>query len=331
MAIKIVSFRPINHAIRPSEEYPNLKGNSAGSGQKGILNIIGRNPVLAYFVLTFLISWGLMLVLIVIKGMPETVAEANAQLPLAIMIFLGGPLTSGLLMIGLIDGRKGFRDLLFRLLKWRVGLLWYAIALLTAPLIFMAVHYLLTLISPIYTPGFLETGGVSLLVLSIISGIMVGICEEIGWFGFAIPKLRIRYGILTTGLLVGVIWGAWHIMANDIWAIKTYAGGLNPKVYAVLAAISFLIGQLPPFRILMVWVYERTGSLLVMIVMHFSLTACSIAFSPQLMSGFQVFFYSLSVAAVFWLVAGSVVWADRRAIFRLNLLSRSQIHSSKDL
>ena len=286
------------------------------------MNFIRNHQILLYFILTFSISWGLILVLIAINGMPGTVAEAQAQLPFTIMVFLSGPLISGLLMIGLIDGKKGFSDLISRLLKWKIGVVWYAFALLTAPLVFVAVHYLLSLVSPIYTPGFLGPNGTTLLLMSIMSGIMVGFCEEIGWFGFVIPKLRLRYGILTTGLLVGVIWGAWHIMANDIWAIRTYSGGLNPVVYAVLSGISFLIGQLPPFRLLMVWVYENTGSLLVMMVMHFSLTACSIAFSPTPMSGWQVFIYSLSVAAAMWLVAGAVVWINKKEFFQSRFLNR---------
>jgi membrane protease YdiL (CAAX protease family) len=286
------------------------------------MNFIRNHQILLYFILTFSISWGLILVLIAINGMPGTVAEAQAQLPFTIMVFLSGPLISGLLMIGLIDGKKGFSDLISRLLKWKIGVVWYAFALLTAPLVFVAVHYLLSLVSPIYTPGFLGPNGTTLLLMSIMSGIMVGFCEEIGWFGFVIPKLRLRYGILTTGLLVGVIWGAWHIMANDIWAIRTYSGGLNPVVYAVLSGISFLIGQLPPFRLLMVWVYENTGSLLVMMVMHFSLTACSIAFSPTSISGWQVFIYSLSVAAAMWLVAGAVVWINKKEFFQSRFLNR---------
>lgn len=280
------------------------------------MNFITRTPVLSFFVLTFLISWGLILMLIAVNGMPTTVVEAQAQLPITIMVFLSGPLISGLLMIGMVDGREGFRDLLSRFLKWRVSLVFYAVALLTAPLVYLAVHYFLTFISPVYSPGFLGPNGPSLVILSIMSGVMVGICEEIGWFGFAIPKLRLRYNILRTGLLVGVIWGAWHIMANDIWAIRTYSGGLDQMVYAVLSGISFMIGQLPPFRILMVWVYEKTGSLLLMMVMHFSLTACSIAFSPTSMSGWEVFNYSLSVATVMWLIAGAVVLVNRREILR---------------
>jgi membrane protease YdiL (CAAX protease family) len=281
---------------------------------KAIKDLIKNNPVLSFFILTFAISWGAILVLIALNGMPVTVEEAQAQLPIAIMTFLGGPLISGLLMIGVTDGRAGYRPLLSRLFKWRVSFLWYAIALLTAPLVFAVTHYLLMLFSPVYLPGFLEPNGSALLSMAVMSGIMVGICEEIGWFGFAIPKMRLRYNPLMTGLIVGVIWGAWHIMANDIWAIKVYTGEIPVVLYAVLTGLSFLFGQLPPFRILMVWAYERTGSLLLMMLMHASLTACSIACSPAAMSGWQVFIYSLSVAVVMWIVAATITLFNRSSL-----------------
>jgi len=278
---------------------------------KAINDLIRKNPVLSYFVLTFLISWGAILVLIAFNGMPATTAEANAQLLVAIVAMLGGPLISGLLMIGLVDGRPGYRALLARLCKWRVGWQWYAVALLTAPAVFLPVQFTLSLFSPAYQFGFLGPDGASLAIMAIISGIMVGICEEIGWFGFAIPKMRLRFTPLATGLIIGLLWGLWHIMANDIWAIKTYSGDIPVVLYAVLTGLSYLIGQLPPFRILMVWAYERTGSLLLMVVMHFSLTACSISFASQTASGWQVFIYSLSIAAAFWLLAGVVVRAKK--------------------
>jgi membrane protease YdiL (CAAX protease family) len=279
------------------------------------MNFIKKNPVLSYFVLTFMISWGAILVLIALNGMPETVAEAQAQLPLAIMTFLLGPCISGLVMTGLVHGRAGYRDLIARLFKWRVSLVWYAIALLLAPAVFVATHFVLALFSPVYLPGFMTApDGSALIFLGIMSGIMVGILEELGWFGFAIPEMRKRYSPLVVGLIVGVIWGAWHIMANDIWAIKTYSGEIPTVLYAILSGLSFLIGQLPPFRILMVWVYERTRSLLVMMIMHFSLTACSITFAPTAMTGWQVFINSMAVAAVMWLVALAVVAVSRREL-----------------
>ena len=277
------------------------------------MNLIKKNPVISYFILTFIISWGGILILIAINGMPATEAEAQAQLPLAIMTFLLGPCISGLVMIGIVHGRAGYRNLVSRMSKWRVSVAWHAIALLLAPAVFVAAHFILSLFSPVYLPGFMTTPDSSALIfLGIMSGIMVGILEELGWFGFAIPEMRKRKSPLAVGLSVGIIWGAWHIMTNDIWAIKTYSGEIPTVLYAVLSALSFLIGQLPPFRILMVWAYERTGSLFLMMVMHFSLTACAITFAPSAMTGWQVFIYSMTVAAVFWVIAATVVLVDHR-------------------
>lgn len=273
-----------------------------------------KYPVLFYFILTFGISWGAILILIAINGMPDSVDEAQAQLPLAIMTFLLGPFISGLVMISLVRGPKGFHDLWSRMLKWRVSLVWYAVALLVAPVVFAFAHFVLALFSPVYLPGFMTApDGRALIFLGVMSGIIVGILEEVGWSGFVIPEMRKHQSPLKTGLIVGVIWGAWHIMANDIWAIKTYSGDMPAVYYAILAGLSFLIGQLPPFRILMVWAYDRTGSLFLMMVMHFSLTACSISFSPSAMAGWEVFIYSLTVGAVFWVVVAALILAFRRS------------------
>jgi len=54
---------------------------------KSLNYLLKKNPIVAYFTLTFLVSWGAILVLIAINGMPTTVSEAQAQLPLAIMTF----------------------------------------------------------------------------------------------------------------------------------------------------------------------------------------------------------------------------------------------------
>lgn len=279
------------------------------------MNLIRKYPVISYFIFTFLVSWGGILVLIAFNGMPETVDEAQAQLPMAIATFLLGPFISGLAMIGLVHGVEGYRELWSRICKWRIGLAWYVAALFIAPVVFAFSHFVLSLFSPVYLPGFMTApDGSDLVLLGVLSGILVGIMEEVGWFGFAIPQMRKHYSRLRVGLAVGIIWGAWHIMANDIWAIKTYAGEIPTVQYAILSGLSFLIGQLPPFRIMMVWVYERTGSLLLMMVMHFSLTACSIAFAPTAMTGWEVFIYSMAVAVVFWLIAMTIILADHKKV-----------------
>jgi membrane protease YdiL (CAAX protease family) len=278
---------------------------------------VKRNPVLIYFVITFVISWGAVLIMIGYNGMPTTQEQVDAQLPVAILAMLGGPSIAGLLMTGLVNGRAGFRDLLSRLLKWRVGLFWYAVALLTGPLVLLAVHLVLSMISPIYVPGiFVSDDQASLLLLGIMGGVMVGICEELGWTGFAIPELRQRYSILSTGLIVGVIWGAWHILSNDVWGIRTYSGALSPALFVTLRGFGFLIGQLPPFRILMAWVYDRTGSLLVVMLMHAGLTASSLILAPLAELGVSSLIYDLALAVAMWLVAAAVVAANRGQLSR---------------
>lgn len=268
---------------------------------------INRHAVLCYFGLTFAISWGAVLIMIGLNGIPATQDQLNSQLPVAILAMLLGPSLSGLLLTGIVYGRSGFRDIRSRLLKWRVGAGWYAVAFLTGPLVLMAVLFGLSLTSPVYLPGLLATENkVPLLLSGIVGGVVTGICEELGWTGFAIPRLRLRYGILGTGLIMGVLWGAWHILSNDIWAIGVIAGSLPPFIVLTVSALSFLFGQLVPFRILMVWVYDRTGSLLVIMLMHACLTAATLILGPLAISGIPLIVYGLVTAVVMWIVAAVV-------------------------
>jgi membrane protease YdiL (CAAX protease family) len=54
------------------------------------------------------------------------------------------------------------------------------------------------------------------LLVGTAPGLLVGFLEELGWTGFAIPRLRLRYGVVITGLIAGVLWGAWHLLTNDL-------------------------------------------------------------------------------------------------------------------
>jgi len=105
------------------------------------------------------------------------------------------------------------------------------------------------------------SGTALLLMFSIAGALAVGVLEELGWTGFAIPRLRRRHGALATALIVGVAWGAWHLLTNDIWIATTYSGGLPAALFVTLNGVALLVGQLPAYRVLMVWVDDRTGSL----------------------------------------------------------------------
>src|SRR5512134_2552908 len=92
---------------------------------------VTRHPVATYFALTFAISWGGVLLAVGgPAGLTGIKAQNNALFPLALLAMVAGPSVTGLLLTGLIDGRAGLLEFRSRLFEWRVGVRWYAVALL---------------------------------------------------------------------------------------------------------------------------------------------------------------------------------------------------------
>ena len=114
---------------------------------------IKRHAVLIYYILTFAISWGGILIVVGPGGVPGTPEEVENAYPLVILVLLAGPSIAGILMTGLVHGRAGLGELLSRLLRWRVSMNWYAVALLAAPLTVMATLFTLSLFSPVFLPA----------------------------------------------------------------------------------------------------------------------------------------------------------------------------------
>src|SRR5215218_412400 len=139
-----------------------------------ITAFIKRYPLLSYFALTFAISWGVVLIAVGLGpgGFSATPQQLQMAVPYAVPVMVLGPGVAGMLLTGLIDGRAGLREFRSRLLKWRVGARWWAVALLTAPLVFTAVLLALSLISPEYLPRILTASGRPALLLM---GIAVGL------------------------------------------------------------------------------------------------------------------------------------------------------------
>ena len=290
--------------------------------------LIERHPLLSYFALTFAITWGVFVLTVGPGGIPATKEEFTTLPVGAILAVLLGPSVSGFLLTGLVYGREGYRVLLIRMRRWRVGARWYAVALLTAPLVFTAVLIPLWLISPVFRLGiFASDAKASFVLMGIVVALVVGIFEELGWTGFAVPTLlKLRYGVLSTGLIVGVLWGAWHLLSNGIWASVATSGGFPLALFVILSGLSLLVGQLLAFRVLMVWVYERTGSLLLAILMHASFAASTFILNPVAgpgaMSGSSLLTFDLVLAAAMWIVVGVVAVAQGGHLSRQSPRSR---------
>lgn len=265
------------------------------------MDLIKRHPVLFYFALTFLISWGAIIILAGPGGIPATADQAFV---LGIAMLLG-PSLGSILLTALVLGQVGFREFLSRLLRWRVGICWYVLAFLIAPLSTAAVLLVLSLFSPEFTLNILisdDKGG--LIMMGIIAGIMVAFFEEVGWTGFATPLMRLRNGVLATGLIIGVLWGLWHFLL--FWESDSFS-----EAFPLVLLLARLFSWAPAYRVLMIWVYDRTESLLITMFMHVSLVATLIIMEPPL-TGSALLTYILLRAAVLWAVVVVVTLTQRR-------------------
>jgi membrane protease YdiL (CAAX protease family) len=281
---------------------------------------VKRYPLLSYVALTFAISWSGILIVAGPGGFMGIKEISEGLFPIVVLATLAGPSVAGILMTGLVYGKAGLRDLLSRLTRWRVSVRWYAVALLTAPLTMLAVLLALSLVSPAFRPLlFVVDDPLGLLVFSVVAGLMIGIFEELGWTGFAVPTLLgRRYGVLLTGLIIGLLWGAGHL--------PSYSGSNAPSGALPLALLLpvLLFTWEPAYRVLMVWVYERTnGSLLLAMLMSASwVVAYNSLRNPMTLTLTHVAAFYLVMTVVWYAVIAALALANHGHLSRQPLRRR---------
>jgi membrane protease YdiL (CAAX protease family) len=261
---------------------------------------IQKHPVLSFSALTFAISWVGMFIAVVPGGLPADEEQSALLLVLSYIAMLAGPSLAGLLLTGAFDGKVGFRELGSRLFKWQVGARWYTMALLVAPLLIVVTLLTLSLISPEFLPRlYTEDDKAFLLQFSIVAGLMVGVFEELGWTGFVLPKVKWHHGTLKTGLIIGLIYAAWNFPVVFWVSAATGTSGSLPMIIFMPAV---LLTWLPTFRVLIVWVYSQTGSLLLAMLMHASLIASWRILTPLILTGWALVAYYVLFTAAMWVI-----------------------------
>ena len=280
------------------------------------ISIIRRHSVLIYFTLTLLISWGLVISVVGITGIPGTKQEQKDLLYSVVFTLLAGPIISSLSLIGILYGRSGYHELASRLGQWKAAIHWYVLALLLAPVLGFMTLILLVPVSNAYLPVIITSQDkVGLLLMGLLIGLSAGIFEEIGWTGFAIPELRKKYDVYTTGIIVGIVWGIWHFI-TAFWAAGNEQGQFVFTLF--LPMFVFYVAVLPAYRMIMVWVYDHTHSLFKSILMHASLTGNVIyLLLPPELTELALTLWYIVFSVPLWLVVVILLKNDRKNVLPL--------------
>ena len=218
--------------------------------------VVDKRRLLLYFALTYLISWLLWLPLI---------ASSQSWIPAKapfILYYLGtvGPALAAVMLAWLDDGKEGIWSLLRNLVLWRASVKWYLVALLLPAVVRF------TALSLLYSFGYVTSDFSfrpwhELLRLFLLMLILVPL-EEIGWRGYALPRLQMLYGALWASMMLGVMWSFWHLPL--IRVSGSYQESRSPLAYIIVFTLTIL-----PISILFTWLYNRTrGSLLLASLFH---------------------------------------------------------------
>jgi membrane protease YdiL (CAAX protease family) len=220
-------------------------------------------------------AWAVLLfVLTVLGGLPlllgglnfTQISGSTPHLPLimvGMLVSACAPTLAALLVARFYPGAGGARSVLRQVRTWRVGIIWYALALIGPIVLFLvtdAVHVALGGVVPVQWLAFhLRSGFGPGSLFWVVFGSLFA--EELGWRGFGQPRLQGRYGALGASILIGVLWATWHlwpVITPGCFALETPEDVAATYIRMIAASIVYS------------WMYNSTnGSLFLVMVAHF--------------------------------------------------------------
>lgn len=282
--------------------------------------LVKRYPMTAFFVLAFGLSWLAWTPYILgMNGLhlepdinfPDLMGPHTSQLLGVLPGAYLGPIFSAFLVTWISDGRAGLRRWVGRLFRFKVNWIWYVLTIVGVPVVLCAVSIPFaggTIMAP---PAAAFGGMAAGLIMQLVT---TGLAEEPGWRDFVLPRMQPRFGGLKTNLILGPLWGAWHLpLFWSQWGNYPNWEWWGPVEFI---ATTFM------FSMVMTWVFNRTGqSLPLAMLLHCSVNNTFSTVWSGMYPGLtqqdstHVFLISSTIVAVILLIAtrGRLGWRPEMA------------------
>jgi len=213
-----------------------------------------------YFVIAYALPIVTTIIVVLLVGRPSglVVNEMSAAALVVLMAMVHAPAIAAIIVVFRSQSLEGIKTLLRQLRYWKFAPQWYLKAILIFPATMLAVLSVLSLFSSNFAP-------VMSLSVFAFAALFSALWEEIGWTGFATPLMLKRFSPLKVGLLLGFLHAMWHLAAS-IYGAGAFHGNLF--IVNFLATSVGIVG----LRIVTIWIYMRTSSLVLGWLTHASFT-----------------------------------------------------------
>jgi membrane protease YdiL (CAAX protease family) len=262
-----------------------MQSKTIGERSSAHPSFVKRYQVPLFFILAFTLSW-------FVWG--SYIAEQQGLIPFHLpeASFAYFALTLAvIIMAWAVGGRTEITEIFSHILRWRVGIQWYVVAILTPIFLTLVAAVTYQVRSRHNTVGADMTLGAA-VIYAFTFGAKAWITEEVAWRGFVLPRLQARYGAVIAGLILGVMWGLWH---TPLFFIN----GTGQSHWPYLGFIIFAVAE----SVLITWVYNKSHQSVLLTAIFHAVTDAALAYSGLITANHDAFW----VTVVIYVLAAIVV------------------------
>jgi membrane protease YdiL (CAAX protease family) len=216
-----------------------------------IASFIKRHPQAVFWGIAYVLNWGGWIMYMMF---PSDLWQ----------LLIWGVALGGLFVAAVVDGRSGVKEFLSRIVRWRVGLQWYAVALLLPLAVRLAAFGLNLLTGAQMATAFQLPSWTDFLASFVFIFLTISLGEEPGFRGFSLARYLTTRTAVMASLIVGVLHAIWHL--------PIYVFGGDPPITFIMVIFGSFI---------FTWLFNKTkGSVLIMMLFHASVDVWSPIFNP---------------------------------------------------